>query len=175
MAGTGTGRVNFYKHFIGDYARDTQHLTMVEHGAYRLMLDGYYATGKPLPDDSARLYRMLGAMDRAEQAAVETILAEFWRQTPDGWVNKRATKEIERANERAETNARIAQERETKRATNRSPTFRSQTRASASSAEPEPEPEPEPDTRTSEEDNANALLSAQSRRRAPESSLRGIQ
>ena len=39
--------MNWYKRYIGDYQRDTGHLSMVEHGSYTLMLDTYYATGRP--------------------------------------------------------------------------------------------------------------------------------
>ena len=44
-------RVNYYPHHIGDYSKDTSHLTMLEDAAYRRMLDVYYATEKPLPLD----------------------------------------------------------------------------------------------------------------------------
>ena len=33
------GRVNYYEHHLGDYAKDTGHLSMLEHGAYRIQLD----------------------------------------------------------------------------------------------------------------------------------------
>ena len=34
----------FYKRYLGDYQRDTGHLSMLEHGAYTLLLDAFYAT-----------------------------------------------------------------------------------------------------------------------------------
>ena len=49
----GGGCVNYYERHLGDYARDTAHLTMVEHGAYTLLLDRYYATESPIPADQA--------------------------------------------------------------------------------------------------------------------------
>lgn len=69
--------VSFYRFFPGDYARDTRHLSMVEHGAYRLMLDCYYTTG-PLPGDPERVSRMVSALTDMERAAVVVILAEFF-------------------------------------------------------------------------------------------------
>ncbi|EEO26985.2 DUF1376 domain-containing protein [Oxalobacter paraformigenes] len=36
-----------YKHSINSYQKETGHLNLMEHGAYRLMLDAYYATEKP--------------------------------------------------------------------------------------------------------------------------------
>lgn len=45
--------MNFFKLYIGDYQRDTAHLSVTEHGAYLLMLQHYYATEKPLPPGKA--------------------------------------------------------------------------------------------------------------------------
>ena len=37
----------WYPHYPGDYGRDTGHLSLIEHGAYRLLLDHCYMTAKP--------------------------------------------------------------------------------------------------------------------------------
>ena len=91
--------MNFYKRFIGDYQRDTGHLTMVEHGAYALMLDAVYATGKPLPKEERRLYRLLGAVEPDERKAVQAVLHQFWALDDGGWVNKRALTEMDSSQE----------------------------------------------------------------------------
>ena len=44
-----------------------------------------------------------------------TVLAEYWTETPDGWINARAREEIEKAGAQALTNQRIADEREARR------------------------------------------------------------
>ncbi len=75
--------MNFYKHFIGDYARDTGHLTLVEHGVYRLMLDHFYGTCRPLHSDKKALYRLLRAENEAERKAVDSISLCFWRPVPE--------------------------------------------------------------------------------------------
>jgi uncharacterized protein YdaU (DUF1376 family) len=33
--------VNYYERHLGDYAKDAGHLSMLEHGAYSLLLDRY--------------------------------------------------------------------------------------------------------------------------------------
>ena len=86
-----------HKYFraIGDYAKDTRHLTMIEHGAYTLMLDICYASEKPLPDNLPSLFRLCLARSKAEQEAVESVLSEFF--TPavgGGWTQKRVQKEL---------------------------------------------------------------------------------
>lgn len=88
--------MNFFKLYIGDYQRDTAHLSVTEHGAYLLMLQHYYATEKPLPTGKA-LHRMLRAQDRAEREAIDMIAAKFWTLTDDGLVNTRGAEEIEKA------------------------------------------------------------------------------
>ena len=91
--------MNFYKRFIGDYQRDTGHLSMIEHGAYALLLDAFYASEKPLPIDGQRLYRLTMAVSDEDRAAVDYVLESFWRETGDGWVNSRALEEIDKARE----------------------------------------------------------------------------
>jgi len=74
--------VNFYKHFLGDYARATGHLSMVEHGAYRQMLDHFYGAGRPLPANRKALYRLLRAETESERRAVDEVALRFWRALP---------------------------------------------------------------------------------------------
>ena len=100
--------MNFYKHYIGDYQRDTGHLSLTEHGAYRLMLDIFYATARPLPKDKKTLYRLLRAASRSEREAIDSVTEQFWRAEEDGLVNHRATLEIEKAEKQAQTNRQIA-------------------------------------------------------------------
>ncbi len=112
--------MNFYKHYIGDYQRDTGHLSLTEHGAYRLMLDIFYATARPLPKDKKTLYRLLRAASRSEREAIDSVTEQFWRAEEDGLVNHRATLEIEKAEKQAQTNRQIARVREERRRLKRS-------------------------------------------------------
>lgn len=89
--------MNFYKHHIGDYAKKTVHLSLLEHGAYLLMLHAYYGTEKPLPVEA--LYRITHAHTKAERAAVDSVAAQFWKKTDAGLVNGRAFEELESATE----------------------------------------------------------------------------
>jgi uncharacterized protein YdaU (DUF1376 family) len=68
--------VNYYERHLGDYARDTGHLSLMEHGAYSLLLDRYYATEKPIPH--ALVYRITRAVKPEEIAATDAVLAEFF-------------------------------------------------------------------------------------------------
>lgn len=87
--------MNYYEHHLGDYAKDTLHLTMIEHGAYRLLLDRYYATEQGIPEDQA--HRVARARTKEEKQAVDTILSEFFTLDGDVWINERAEEEIQKA------------------------------------------------------------------------------
>lgn len=84
----------WYPFYVGDYAGDTAHLSMLEHGAYRLLLDYYYSTQKPLPKDSIKLYRICRARTQAERKAVMSAALQFFIE--DGLVlrNKKCDSEI---------------------------------------------------------------------------------
>ena len=72
---------------------------------------------RSLPGNKLKLFRLVRANTKREQAAIELVLDEFWSLEDGKWLNQRALKEIDKAAERAETNRKIALERETKRAT----------------------------------------------------------
>jgi uncharacterized protein YdaU (DUF1376 family) len=94
--------VYYYSHHIGDFARKTAHLTMLEEAAYRRMLDIYYATERPLPQSQVVIYRLVRARSHAEKLAVDIVLGEFFSESPDGWRNSRADEEILKSKDKSE-------------------------------------------------------------------------
>lgn len=86
--------MNYYRHYIGDYLRDTADLSLAEHGAYCLLLNYYYADERPLPGEHRTIYRRLRAMGRDEQAAIDAVLSRFFHRTDDGYHQKRVDYEI---------------------------------------------------------------------------------
>lgn len=92
--------MNYYERHLGDYAKDAGHLTMLEHGAYTLLLDRYYTTDAPIPADQA--HRLCRARSAEEVAAVDVVLAEFFVLVDGHWINRRADQEIVKAAQRIE-------------------------------------------------------------------------
>lgn len=93
--------MNYYEHHLGDYARDTGHLSMMEHGAYRLLLDCYYSTGCGIPERKA--HRWARARTKDERAAVDVVLEEFFELEDGLWINRRAQREIAQAQAKFDT------------------------------------------------------------------------
>jgi uncharacterized protein YdaU (DUF1376 family) len=158
--------VNFYKHHIGDFAQATAHLSFVEDAAYSRLLRKYYAEEKAITADLKAVQRLIGARTKEEREAVETVLNEFFTEEEDGWHNKRADAELAKANAQADTNRRIAEEREARRkariAANESLHESSSVR----------EPSQTPDTRhqtpfNSEEDKSSSSLRVEPRKPRP--------
>lgn len=86
--------MHYYQHNIGDYRRDTVHLSLLEHGVYRQLMDMYYLSESPIPKETQQVFRRLSARTQEEQNAVEIILNEFFELTDDGWTHKRCDVEI---------------------------------------------------------------------------------
>lgn len=86
--------MNYYSHHIGDYAAHTTHLSLLEHGVYRRMLDIYYLSETPFVGDLAAICRKVGARTDDEKAAVEVVLADFFKKTDDGFSQSRCDVEI---------------------------------------------------------------------------------
>ncbi len=87
--------MNYYEHHLGDYAKDTAHLSMLETGAYRLLLDRYYGTEQGIPAD--QVYRLARARSKDEKDAVDAVLTEFFCLENGVWLNRRAEEEIAKA------------------------------------------------------------------------------
>lgn len=83
----------FYKRFPGDYGRDTQHLTTLEHGIYALLLDYLYSTEKPIQsfDDACRISKV---HVNANKRACRRVLLHFFTEGPLGYTQKRVEEEI---------------------------------------------------------------------------------
>ena len=86
--------MNYYPHHIGDYAAATRGLSLLEHGAYRSMLDLYYLDEKPLPAELSRLCRLLAARNKEERAAVSFIAGRYFKVSGKRLRHKRCDEEI---------------------------------------------------------------------------------
>lgn len=90
--------MNYYERFVGDFQRDTGHLTCAEVGIFDRFLDHYYATEKPLPCDKENLFRIARAMTKSEKISAMKVADEFFPISSDGLRhNGRADAEIKRA------------------------------------------------------------------------------
>lgn len=76
----------WYPHYIEKYRRKTGHLTIAEHGAYRLLMDAYWDRRGPLPADETRMRKLIRA-DESEWAEVRDAVLEFFTLTERGYVH----------------------------------------------------------------------------------------
>ncbi len=81
--------------YIGDYLRDTLHLTTTQHGAYLLLLFAYWTTG-PLPDEDERLAAITKA-SLSDWKKMRPTMEWFFTIECGTWHQKRADEEIKKA------------------------------------------------------------------------------
>ena len=82
--------MHYYNFNIGDYMKHTLHLTPEEDLAYRRLLDMYYDSESPIPNNIPLVSRRL----RMDAEIVESVLKEFFDLTDEGYRNYRADGEI---------------------------------------------------------------------------------
>lgn len=92
--------MHYYQFNIGDYAKHTRHLTLMEDLAYRRLLDFYYDTEKPLPVDVKKLSRLVGMPDH--QNEISQVLEDFFSFTDGGYSQKRVDDELARFSAKAD-------------------------------------------------------------------------
>jgi uncharacterized protein YdaU (DUF1376 family) len=69
---------HWYPRYVGDYMSKTRSLSMLEHGAYTLLMDYYYSTNQPLDASASVLHRICSAFADTEQHAVASVLHQFF-------------------------------------------------------------------------------------------------
>ena len=82
--------------YIGDYLRDTTHLSVAEHGAYLLMMATAWQTHGLLPLKDDQLRRIARMTPDEWEASRDTLIA-FWTLTDYGYMQPRLSEELEQA------------------------------------------------------------------------------
>lgn len=108
--------MHYYKRNLGDYYKRAGRLSMIEHGAYTLLIDASIDRERcPRDEDEAAAW--CGARTTEEREAVSAVLALMFAKTADGYTNELIDAALLSYAAKCATNASIAQAREgTKRA-----------------------------------------------------------
>ncbi len=142
--------MHYFKMNIGDYAKRAGRLTMIEHGAYTLLIHACYDRERfPTLEEALE---WCWARTPEEEAAIKFVLTKFFNLERGVYVQKRIQEEIYKYQENAETNRRIALEREE----NRRKRARTEHEPCSDQNEPcesvnEPPPNQEPRTKNQEQ------------------------
>lgn len=105
--------MHYYKKNIGDYAKKTGRLTMLQHGAYTLLIDACYDREKfPTLEEAIE---WSWAISKEEIEAVEFVLKRFFIFENGFYTQSRIQEEISEYHNKSLKNKEIAIEREAKR------------------------------------------------------------
>ena len=108
--------MHYYKRNLGDYAKKAGRLSMLQHGSYTLLIDACYDREEFPTFEQAIDWTW--ASSEQEIEAVKFVLSKFFVLENGVYVQTRIAEEIAEYHDKAATNARIANERETKRKEN---------------------------------------------------------
>ena len=103
--------MHWFKQHIGDHAAKAGHLSMLEEGAYRRLLDAYYVREKPLPLEVEKCCRLVRATTDEERAAVAYVLPELFQRCDEGWRDASADEVIAKYSEKSQKAKRSANAR----------------------------------------------------------------
>jgi len=95
--------MHYYQFNIADYRKDTGHLTLLEHGIYRQLLDTYYLDEKPIETQS--VIRRLSIKTQDEKEAFENVIGDFFVLSDCGnhYNHSRSNTEISKYHDKAKT------------------------------------------------------------------------
>jgi uncharacterized protein YdaU (DUF1376 family) len=109
--------MHYYKRNLGDYAKKAGRLTMLQHGAYTLLIDSCY--DREIFPTLEQALEWTWASTEAEVEAVKFVLNRFFVLDIQGtYIQDRILEELLQYHKNADTNKRIADEREAKRREN---------------------------------------------------------
>lgn len=132
--------MNYYERHIGDYLKDTAHLSLLEHGIYARLLDVYYTREAGLQADEAA--RLIGARTKEEKDALRSVLTEFFDFAGGLHTQDRCEREIARYQRKVAHNREVGKlgGRPPKLSVVQKPNGLSPGSENETQAEPEPNP-----------------------------------
>lgn len=83
--------------YVGDYLRDTQHLTTQQHGAYLLLMLSMWSAGGYLPKDPKKLARIAGLSARVWKSSSPELMAFFTEVDGEKITNTRLLTALQKA------------------------------------------------------------------------------
>ena len=92
----------YYKFNIADWHLATSHLSLEEEAIYFRLINYYYDSENPIPEETQSVIRRLRLGSYSETVGI--ILKEFFTLESDGWHHKRCDDEISQYHEKAEVN-----------------------------------------------------------------------
>ena len=95
--------MHYYKFNIADYRKDTGHLSTIEHGIYRQLIDWYYLDEQPIPEETQVVIRRL-RLGSDEVNFLRNVLDDFFVLGKTGYTHKRIEVEIKDYSEQVEKN-----------------------------------------------------------------------
>ena len=95
--------MHYYKFNIGDYRKNTMHLSPIEHYIYRELIDIYYLDESPIPAKTHLVLRLLRLSEEYEKS-LNLVLNEFFTLNDDKWQHNRIDSDIQRYHKSAEKN-----------------------------------------------------------------------
>ncbi len=95
--------MHYYQFNIGNYRSDTTHLTLLEHGIYRTLLDNYYLNESQINGDLRQIMRQISAKSDNEKKALENILADFFYKTNEGYKHDGCEKVLTKTYEKSDS------------------------------------------------------------------------
>lgn len=144
--------------YIGDYLRDTTHLSAEEHGVYLLLIMTYWIKG-PLPDNDkflsaiAKLPQDLSDLDSLSASPTASLtdwrtmrsaIAPFFQIHDGFWHHKRIDHERQKRQIVQSAQAEAAKKTNARKRATHSATLSAPVSAPLSVTQPQPQPEPQP-------------------------------
>jgi uncharacterized protein YdaU (DUF1376 family) len=105
--------MHYYKRNLGDYAKKAGRLSMLQHGAYNLLMDACYDREQFPTLEEAIDWTWASSQEEVE--AVEFVLKKFFVLEGEVYIQTRIRDELSEYQAKSEANKQIALERERKR------------------------------------------------------------
>jgi uncharacterized protein YdaU (DUF1376 family) len=99
--------MHYYSFHVSDYIHDTSHLSPMEDLAFRRLLDLYYTSEKPIPNQTHTVARRIRLPKNEHD--VSTVLEEFFQFdfATDSWTHKRCDETIAAYQAKAQRNREV--------------------------------------------------------------------